>query len=104
MDLDEKLIKKGQRQLVKLSKEIKNKSALHQIASDPTRLKIIFLLKKNPKLCVSELATILNITISAVSHQLSLLGSYHIVQSEKMGQTVCYYLDKKFKTDLFNIK
>ena len=103
MNLDQKQIKKNQARLARLSRDINHASTLHRLASDPTRLKIITLLKKNHELCVSELASILNITISAVSHQLALLERHDIVYSEKMGQTVCYYLNRDFKHDLLKL-
>ena len=46
-------------------------------------------------MCVTDLAEIINISISAISHQLKLLENCDIVKSEKMGKMVCYSLVKK---------
>jgi len=72
-----KEVKKGIKELRKISHKIEKESRLYYLASDPTRLKIIFLLKAYKKLCPTDLSQILNISISAVSHQLSLLERYN---------------------------
>ncbi|XOU94491.1 MAG: ArsR/SmtB family transcription factor [Candidatus Kerfeldbacteria bacterium] len=74
---------------------IKEFSINGQLLSDPTRIKILLLLKKQGILCVTDIADIIGISISAVSHQLSKLESMNFVKSEKMGKTVCYSPDKK---------
>ncbi|MDN5304731.1 MAG: ArsR family transcriptional regulator, lead/cadmium/zinc/bismuth-responsive transcriptional [Fusobacteriaceae bacterium] len=64
----------------------------YKIFSDPTRLKIIFALL-NKELCVCDIAEVLGMTQSAISHQLRLLRNYKIVKSYKKGKSVFYSLD-----------
>ncbi len=90
-------IKNSQRELAKLSQKIKEKSSFYYLCSDPTRLKIIFLLKHYKKLCPTDFSQILHISISAVSHQLSLLERAGLVRRVKIGRMACYSLAEKIK-------
>lgn len=60
-----------------------------KVLSDPTRLKILCALSKGC-LCVYDIANVLNMTQSAVSHQLKQLRHSGIVSAEKKGRTNCY--------------
>lgn len=76
-----------------LEKVLETTSAF-KILSDPTRFKIVCLLIEHKDgLCVNELADELNISQSAVSHQLSKLESRKVVCSFRHGQMVCYQLE-----------
>jgi len=97
MLLEEREIKNSKRKLLKISQKIEEKSTFHYLCSDPTRLRIIFLLKNHKKLCPTDLSQILNISISAVSHQLSLLERAGLARRVKMGRMVCYSLTEKIK-------
>ena len=58
---------------------------------DATRVRILAeLLEK--ELCVSEIAEKLNMSASAISHQLRILKQGRLVQSRKEGKTVFYSL------------
>ncbi len=58
---------------------------------DTTRVRILAeLLEK--ELCVSEIAEKLNMSASAISHQLRILKQGRLVQSRKEGKTVFYSL------------
>lgn len=59
--------------------------------SDSTRVKILCLLMKR-ELCVCDIANILQVTQSAVSHQLRLLKGMRLVKNRKDGKTVFYSL------------
>ena len=60
--------------------------------SDSTRMKIICALKAT-ELCVCDLATVINTTQSAVSHQLRVLRQARLVKFSKEGNVVYYTLD-----------
>jgi len=95
MLLSQKVINQEKKIFSKKTKKLKSACNLYDIISDPTRLKIIILLKKHKKMCVTDLAEIINISISAISHQLKLLQNCGIVKSEKTGKIVCYSLIQK---------
>ncbi|MBF0490358.1 MAG: winged helix-turn-helix transcriptional regulator [Candidatus Omnitrophica bacterium] len=59
---------------------------------DPTRTKIIFALSKE-ELCVCDIATLLKVSQSAVSHQLRILRNMELVRCRKEGKIAYYSLD-----------
>ncbi|ALS28267.1 ArsR family transcriptional regulator [Paenibacillus sp. 32O-W] len=65
---------------------------LFKALGDPTRMKLIYALLDR-ELCVHDLCVILNMTQSAVSHQLRYLRNVRIVKRRKTGKTVYYSLD-----------
>ena len=62
-------------------------SDFFKILGDSTRLKILCALDNN-ELTVSELSTKLDMTISAVSHQLKILKSNKIVKFKRDGKNI----------------
>ena len=60
--------------------------------SDPTRVKLIGALLQS-ELCVHDLAELLGMGQSAISHQLRYLRNLRIVKRRKAGKTVFYSLD-----------
>ena len=74
-----------------LDDKINSLSELFKIFSDSTRLKIISVLLKEEK-CVSDISNILNISQSAISHQLRILKTSKLVKYTKKGKEVYYSL------------
>ena len=70
--------------------------------SDNTRIRIINILEKN-ELCVCDIAVILNMTKSAISHQLKYLKNMNIVKNRKVGKEVLYTLSDLHVRQIFNI-
>ena len=64
---------------------------LYKMFADNTRLKILWALSCE-KMCVCDLAALLNMTISAISHQLKSLRLANIVKFNKQGKIVYYSL------------
>lgn len=64
----------------------------YKVMGDETRLKLLMSLDNGP-LCVSDLSCILNMTLSAISHQLKILRVAKLVKSTKVGKVVYYELD-----------
>jgi ArsR family transcriptional regulator len=73
-----------------------------QALSDPTRIRLISALAQT-ELCVCDLATVLGMTQSAVSHQLRSLRDQRLVKSRKAGREVFYTLDDDHIRDLFQL-
>jgi len=67
-------------------------SETFKLLSDPTRLKIILALKEE-ELCVCDLAVLLGVTRSAVSHQLRQLKNLRLVKHRRAGKIAYYSLD-----------
>ena len=67
-------------------------SDFFKVMSDSTRLRLLWALEEE-ELCVGDLAVILEMTKSAVSHQLKVLRTAKLVKSRKIGKNVYYSLD-----------
>lgn len=75
-----------------IDRELGEVAALYRVFGDKTRVSLLHALLEREK-CVNELACELGMTLSAVSHQLSLLKQAHLVRSRKQGKTVFYAPD-----------
>jgi len=75
-------------------------AALFKALSDPTRVRIIAALSEGER-CVYDLAQILGMTHSAISHQLQTLRALRVVRYRKEGRHVFYALDDEHIRDLF---
>lgn len=62
-----------------------------KIFGDPTRMKILYALSKK-ELCVCDLAAVLDMTQSAISHQLRLMRARNSVKFRKEGKMAYYSL------------
>lgn len=72
-------------------KEFADLVSLFKLLSDMTRIKILESIKDH-ELCVCDLAYLLGVSKSAISHQMKLLKNYHLVESDKKGKMVYYRL------------
>jgi len=73
---------------------------LYKMFSDPTRVKILWALHCS-EMCVCDLAVLLNMTKSAISHQLKSLRLGNLVKFRKQGKIVYYSLADKHVNDIF---
>lgn len=67
---------------------------LLKLAASSTRAAILFALSKNKQMAVQDIAAALDMTHSAVSHQLAVLSGADIVTSKKSGRMMCYAVSK----------
>ncbi len=88
--LSEQQLKLAIKDLLK-DEEIYRISDYFKIFGDSTRLKILWALNNN-ELCVGDLCKILNMTKSAISHQLQGLRAANLVKYRKVGKHVLYSL------------
>ena len=71
---------------------------LFKIFGDSTRIRILYVLFES-EMCVCDIAALLNMTQSAISHQLKALKNARLVKSRRDGKTVFYSLaDDHVKT------
>ena len=80
---------------------IQNLAEIFKTIGDPTRIKIINALRKE-ELCVCDLSELLDMSSSAISHQLRVLRNNNLVKSRKEGRSVYYSLDDKHVLYLFS--
>ena len=64
---------------------------LFKIFGDSTRVKILYLLLQE-EMCVCDIAESLQMTVSAISHQLRILKASSLVKNRRDGKTVYYSL------------
>ena len=64
---------------------------LFKVFGDSTRIRILFVLFE-AEVCVCDLARVLNMTQSAISHQLRILKANKLVNSRREGKSVFYSL------------
>lgn len=82
----------------KIKKELKNEATVLQCAQqfglvgDPTRMKICWLLCQHQELSVSDIANILDVSVSVVSHSLKRLKVNELVHSRQQHKQVFYSL------------
>ena len=64
---------------------------LFKVFGDPTRIRILYALSAQ-ELCVCDIASVLDMTQSAISHQLRILKQMKLVKFRREGKTVYYSL------------
>lgn len=67
-------------------------SDFFKVMGDSTRIQLLWALEES-EMCVGDLAVLLNMTKSAVSHQLKILRTAKLVRADKRGKNVFYALD-----------
>ena len=77
-------------------------SLFFKILGDNTRVKILFALDNN-EMCVCDIANVLNMTKSSISHQLSFLKQNNIVKCNRIGKEVYYSLDDEHVKEVFEV-
>lgn len=73
--------------------QVRGVAELFKILGDPTRLRLVQALSKAEELCVCDIALVLGMSQSAVSHQLAILRQARLVKYRKDGKVVYYSLD-----------
>ena len=92
-DLEQKV-----RDLMSSEESLFSLADFFRVFGDSTRIKILYALFES-ELCVCDIAGTLNMTVSAVSHQLKTLKQARLVSSKRNGKSVIYFLaDDHVKT------
>ena len=81
--------------------ELYDLAELFKIFGDSTRIRILYVLFE-AEMCVCDIAEVLHMTQSAISHQLRLLKQAKLVKNRREGKTVYYALaDDHVRTIIF---
>ena len=64
---------------------------LYKVFGDSTRIKILYVLFES-EMCVCDIAQLLNLSTSAISHQLRILKQNKLVKSRREGKSIFYSL------------
>ncbi len=73
-------------------RELKKRVCYFEILSNPARLQIAHLLQKKKRLCVCDLATTIGLSSSALSQHLRKMRDCGLVDFQRRGQTIFYFL------------
>lgn len=85
-----------------LEKNLCSIAELFKVFGDTTRIKIICALFE-AEMCVCDIAYLLNMTQSAISHQLRVLKQARLVKYRREGKIVYYSLDDDHVKHIFNL-
>ena len=99
--IHENKVKESKKNMLKL-KTIEDMSNFFKILGEPTRIKILNTLDNN-EMCVCDIANVLNMKKSTISHQLNILRINNIVKYKKVGKEVYYTLDDEHVKEVFEI-
>ncbi|MCI8381302.1 MAG: helix-turn-helix transcriptional regulator [Lachnospiraceae bacterium] len=86
----EELVEKVNKEMPK-EEELYDLAELFKVFGDSTRIRILFVLFE-AEVCVCDLAEVLHMTQSAVSHQLRILKQAKLVNARREGKSVFYSL------------
>ena len=98
--IHEEIVSKVRKKLKK-KKNLYSLSELFKVFGDFTRVKVLWALKEE-EMCVCDIAALLSMTQSAISHQLRVLRNSNLVKSRKDGKVVYYSLDDGHVEQIFN--
>ena len=82
---------------IKSRKDTKSESAMVRMFSavgDPTRFKLVRILARRENICVSEIAEEVGISTAGASQHLKILENAGLVDRNRMGQKICYTVNK----------
>jgi len=82
------------------SKDFNDLANLYKMFADNTRVRILWALSRE-EMCVCDLAVLLGMTKSAISHQLKPLRLLNLVKNNKQGKIVYYSLADDHIKDIF---
>ncbi|MBD5445349.1 MAG: helix-turn-helix transcriptional regulator [Lachnospiraceae bacterium] len=75
---------------------------LFKVFGDSTRIKILYSLFEN-ELCVYDIARLLNLSQSSVSHQLRILKTSKLVKFRREGKSIFYSLDDEHVREIISM-
>jgi DNA-binding transcriptional ArsR family regulator len=87
---DAEQIRQCKEEVVIVDGQIKALSTILGLAGNEVRLKILYLIHRESKMCPCDLSDILNMTVPAISQHLKKLKEAKILSDTKVGQTIFY--------------
>jgi ArsR family transcriptional regulator len=97
--IHESLVKRVRRRMPK-EEDFYDLADLYKMFSDSTRVRILWALSRE-EMCVCDIAVLLGMTKSAISHQLKSLRLANLVKYKKLGKEVYYSLADNHVKDIF---
>lgn len=81
--------------------DMEDLSNLFKMYSDPTRLRILHVLFQK-EMCVCDIAYLLGMSHSAISHQLAVLRNNRIIKTRRSGKNIFYSLNDEHIQLIYN--
>ena len=100
MHLHEKVIEQVQEEMPE-EEILYDLAELFKVFGDSTRIKILYVLFQS-EMCVCDIAQLLNMSQSAISHQLRVLKQAQLVKYRREGKTVFYSLADAHVNNILN--
>lgn len=97
----DELVNKAKKEMPK-DEVLYDLAELFKVFGDSTRIKILWALFES-EMCVCDISELLNMSLSAVSHQLRILKQARLVKFRKEGKNVFYSLDDEHVSSIFDI-
>ena len=82
--------------------EIDSVVSFYKVLGDKTRLRILYALKEQD-ICAGDIAVLLDMTKSAVSHQLAVMRNMRQIKSRREGKNVFYSLYDEHIVDILEV-
>lgn len=86
-----------------LNDQFERTAQILSLAGNETRLKILYIINQEEKVCVCDLGDILNVSVSAISQHLRKMKDGNLLKSNKEGQTIYYKINSQSKETLNKI-
>lgn len=96
-----KIVQEVKKKLPK-EEELYDLAELFKVFGDTTRVKILYTLYES-ELCVADIASVLGMTQSAISHQLRILKDAKLTKYRRDGKTIYYSLDDDHVAKILSI-
>lgn len=94
---DERQINNCKTEIEKVESSITMLSKALNLAGNEVRLKILYLLFSEERLCVCDLGDILSMSPPAISQHLRKLKDGNVIQNQRVAQTIYYSLNPQYK-------
>ena len=100
--IHQEVVESTKKQMLNDEDLFNNLAEFFKILGDTTRVKILSALDKN-EMCVCDIANVLGMSKSSISHQLGTLRRMNIVKCRKQGKEVYYTIDDDHVQKLFEL-
>ena len=98
---DENQIRRCKKKIENVGSDLSDLASIIGLIGNDTRIKILYLIQSENRLCVCDLSDILGMTVPAVSQQLRKLKDRGIISSEREGTVIHYSLKEEY-VELFS--
>lgn len=100
---DENQISRCKNKIENVGSDLSDLATIIGLIGNDTRIKILYLIQSENRLCVCDLSDILGMTVPAISQQLRKLKDRGIISSEREGTVIYYSLTEKYLETVMSV-